>query len=162
MSNSSLQKKFIADEMVGKLARLMRMLGYNTLYFRQITDSDLIDMALKEKRTILTRDTGLIERVMVKDFVLIENDDPEEQLLELFNKSAIMPERENFLSRCLECNTALEDIAKEAVKDRVWPYTYEIHDRFKICPRCDKVYWEGNHVKAMREKFSRMGIFGGR
>ncbi len=160
MSNSSLQKKFIADEMVGKLARLMRILGYDTLYFRQIADSDLIDIALKEKRTILTRDTRLVERVMVKDFVLIESDNPEEQVLELIKKSDIKPDREKFLSRCLECNTDLEFIAKEAVKDKVWSYTYETHDKFKICPRCDKVYWEGNHVKAMREKFSRIGIFG--
>jgi len=141
------------------LARLMRMLGFDTLYFRQIEDSDLIDLSLKEKRTILTRDTKLVEKVMVKDFVLIESDDPDKQLSELMKKSGLTPDENDFLSRCLDCNTVLEDIPKGKIENRVWPYTYETHELFKICPRCDKIYWEGNHVKAMREKLRKIGVY---
>ena len=159
MSNSSLQKRFIADEMVGKLARWLRTLGFDTLYFRSIEDRDLIDMALKEKRTILTRDTHLIERILVKDYVLIVNDDPDNQLQELRDQPWFNPRAEAFFSRCLECNTPLEDIAKEDVKSRVWPYTYQTHEHFMICPECDKIYWEGNHVKAMQEKLKKLGIY---
>jgi uncharacterized protein with PIN domain len=159
MSNSSLQKKFIADEMVGKLARLMRMLGFDTLYFKQIEDSDLIDISLKEKRTIVTRDTKLIERVMVQDYILVEDDNPKRQLIEFLNKSRLQPDDSNFLNRCLECNAIPEHIPKEKIKDQVWPYTFQTHEEFKICPECRRVYWEGDHVKAMRKKLINIGIF---
>ncbi|NIR68067.1 MAG: hypothetical protein GWO41_11050 [candidate division Zixibacteria bacterium] len=145
--------------MVGKLARLMRMLGFDTLYFNQIEDSELIDISLKEKRTIVTRDTKLIERVMVQDYILVENDNPERQLIEFLDKSGLQPDESNFLSCCLECNAILEYIPKEKIKDQVWQYTFQTHEEFKICPECRRVYWEGDHVKAMRKKLINIGIF---
>jgi uncharacterized protein with PIN domain len=159
MSNSSLDKRFIADEMVGKLARLMRMLGFDTIYHKEISDSRLIEISLSEKRTILTRDTRLVERVLVKDYVLIESGDPEIQLQELLKELHLAPDREKFLTRCLECNSILVDIEKEEIRGRVWPYTYATHDKFKICPVCGKIYWEGDHVKAMRKRFKDLGVF---
>jgi uncharacterized protein with PIN domain len=159
MSNSSLDKRFVADEMVGKLARLMRMLGFDTVYFKEISDRRLIEISLSEKRTILTRDTKLIQRVLVKDYVLIESDDPEIQLQELLQKLNISPDRAQFLTRCLDCNSLLVDIEKEEIKGKVWPYTYATHDKFKICPACGKIYWEGDHVRAMRKRLERLGIF---
>jgi len=160
MSNSSLEKRFVADEMVGKLARLMRMLGFDTVYFKEMPDSRLIEISLSEKRTILTRDTRLIQRVLVKDYVLIESDNPEIQLQKLLQKLNITPDREKFLTRCLDCNSVLVDVEKEEVKGKVWPYTYATHDKFKICPECGKIYWEGDHVKAMRKRLERLGILG--
>ena len=145
--------------MVGKLARLMRMLGFDTLYFKQIEDSKLIGISLKEKRTIVTRDTKLVERIMVKDYILIEDDDPEKQLIEFLDKSGLQPDQKDFLDRCLECNAIPEDIPKEKIKDQVWPYTYQTHEEFKICPKCSRIYWEGDHVRAMRKNLISIGVF---
>lgn len=158
MSNSSLEKRFVADEMVGKLARLMRMLGFDAVYVNPIPDSRLIEISLSEKRTILTRDTRLIQRVLVKDFVLIENDDPEIQLKYVLDKLNLKAGKEKFLTRCLDCNTILVDIEKEKVRGKIWPYTYATHKKFKICPNCGKIYWEGDHVRAMRGRFTELGI----
>lgn len=160
MSNSSLEKMFVADEMVGKLARLMRMLGFDTVYINPISDSRLIEISLSEKRTILTRDTRLVQRVLVKDYMLIENDDPEIQLRDVLKKLNLTPDKEKFLTRCLDCNTLLVDIEKEDVKGKVWPYTYDTHKKFRICPTCGKIYWEGDHVGAMRRRFAELGIMG--
>ena len=75
-----LANKFIADDMVGKLARFLRILGYDTVYIHDIDNNRLIDIALKEDRIILTRDTALVQRTLVKKYLLLEMDDPEQQL----------------------------------------------------------------------------------
>lgn len=158
MSNISLQPKFIADDMVGKLARFLRMLGYDTVYFNDIIDTRLIEISLSEKRIILTRDTQLVERVMVQDFILIKSDNAEQQLKMVINDWSLSPDPALFLTRCLDCNRLLEDIAKQAIEARVWPYVFENHDRFKICPECKRLYWEGDHVRAMRARFEKLGV----
>jgi uncharacterized protein with PIN domain len=158
MSNISLQPKFIADDMVGKLARFLRMLGYDTAYYKDISDTKIIDIALSENRIILTRDTQLVERVMVKDYILIRSDNAEFQLKQVLNLRRLIPNPALFLSRCLDCNRPLEDISKGGVEDRVWPYVFENHERFKICPECERIYWEGDHVRAMRARFKKWGV----
>ena len=158
MSNAGLQPRFVADDMLGKLARFLRMLGYDTAYFKDISDARLIEIALAEKRTILTRDTQLVERVMVTDYILIKSDNAELQLKKLINLRVLVPNPALFLSRCLDCNRPLEDISKAEVKGRVWPYVFENHDRFKTCPACGRIYWEGDHVRAMRARFEKWGV----
>ncbi len=158
MSNTSLQPRFIADDMIGKLARFLRMLGYDTAYYKDISDTKLIEIALNENRIILTRDTQLVERVMVKEYILIRSDNAEFQLKQVLNLRGLVPDPSLFLTRCLNCNRPLEDISKVAVEGRVWPYVFKNHDRFKICPKCERIYWEGDHVGAMRARFQRWGV----
>jgi len=158
MSNISLQPRFIADDMVGRLARFLRMLGYDTVYYKDISDIKLIEIALSEKRIILTRDTQLVKRAMVKDYILIRSDNAEFQLKQVINLCGLVPNPALFLSRCLDCSRLLEDISKDAVEGRVWPYVFKNHDRFKICPECGRIYWEGDHVSAMRARFESWGV----
>jgi len=158
MSNTSFQPKFIADDMLGKLARFLRMLGYDTAYYRDISDKKLIEIALNEKRIILTRDTQLVERVMVNKYFLVESDDPELQLKKTIDLFGLCPDPCLLLSRCLDCNCLLDNIDKDAVKSRVWPYVFQNHERFMICPECGKIYWEGDHVRAMRARFEKWGV----
>jgi len=158
MSIERSEYKFIVDEMAGKLARFLRMLGYDTVYHKEISDSKLIEIALSEKRTILTRDTHLIKMKIVKDYYLVRDDNPENQLKNVIEHFTLKPDPDVFLSRCLECNSALIDTPKESVKEKVWPYVYKMQDKFMICPDCDRIYWEGDHVRAMRKRFKDWSI----
>jgi uncharacterized protein len=158
MSNDCSEYKFIVDEMAGKLARFLRMLGYDTVYHKEIANSKLIEIALSEKRIILTRDTHLIEMKIVKDYFLVSDDDPEVQLKDVLKHFELNPDLNSFLSRCLDCNSLLEDISKESVEDQVWPYVYKTQNRFMICPDCKRIFWEGDHVRAMCKRLLDWGI----
>lgn len=153
-----LTNKFIADDMVGKLARFLRILGYDTVYEIDIDNNRLIDIALREDRIILTRDTELIQRTLVKNYLLLESDNPEEQLRSVIEHFGLKPSQSGFLSLCLECNRELDEIPRSAIKGRVWPYVYDHHDEFRICKSCRRIYWRGDHVHAMIARLRKWGI----
>ena len=140
--------KFAADAMVGKLARWMRALGFDVAYWKRIDDDELIRIADSENRIILTRDTGIAARRRdTRRCVLVESDHYKEQLrqvLDLFGLKEF-----HIFSRCLECNTVLETVDKEAVFERVPPFVYLTQERFAACPSCDRVYWHGTHADQM-------------
>lgn len=144
--------------MVGKLARFLRILGYDTVYSRNIDDNHLIDIALREERAILTRDTALIKKTLVKKYLLIESDNPADQLYQVINYFDLHPGRSQFLNLCLECNCALEIIDKSEIKSQIWPYVYNNHDSFKICRSCGRIYWQGDHVRAMQDRLASWNI----
>ena len=148
--------RFAADEMLGKLARWLRVSGHDVAYERKISDSALIRQARQEARIILTRDTRLIERLGDKEFLFIESDHLKEQLRQFYEHYPALRHEQRLLSRCLECNTPLEPIDKEAVKDRVWPYVYETQSKFTSCPHCGRIYWEATHVDRIRERLNEL------
>lgn len=135
---------FIADSMLGKLATWMRLIGCDVLYFKSISDDELIEKALKENRIILTRDTLLIKRRKAKNHFFITNDNYEEQLKQVVLHFNLDPCK-NIFTRCLLCNSPLENIKKEFVKGIVPAYVYETHENFKKCPSCNKIYWMATH-----------------
>ena len=153
-----LTNKFIADDMVGKLARFLRILGYDTVYEIDIDNNRLIDIALRDERIILTRDTSLIQRTLVNNYLLLESDDPEEQLRSVIEYFGLKPSHSGFLSLCLECNLELIEIPKSEIAGRVWPYVYDHHDEFRICKSCGRIYWRGDHVHAMIARLQLWGI----
>ena len=147
--------KFIADAMLGRLARWLRFLGFDTLYYYGISDSNLVRIAREQDRTILTRDTRLIKRKGLGSNILITSNDPFNQLLEVvrsFNLS-----RFDFLGRCVKCNGELLKVAdKEQVKDAVPEFVFLQHNDFLKCPDCGKIYWQGSHPKKFREKVAEI------
>lgn len=144
--------KFIADAMLGKLARYLRMFNIDILYFSDIDDNDLIENALIEKRIILTRDTLLIKRRYFKfnKYIFIEGNHIKKQL-KSFNKVYTL-QLTSVLKRCLECNTLLDYIDKNKVFKRVPKYVFETQDNFKICNKCNKIYWKGTHYYRMKDR----------
>ncbi|MDX1295172.1 MAG: Mut7-C RNAse domain-containing protein [Sulfurimonadaceae bacterium] len=139
---------FIADCHLGKLAKYLRLFGFDTLYFNSIDDDDLIAMANKEGRTILTRDRALYERGEASCLYLKPRDTRgqlELVIAELGLKQVCRP-----FVRCLVCNTPLQPIDKDAVANKVPPKVARFFDTFEICPVCDKVFWHGDHYKRMR------------
>jgi len=153
--------------MLGRLARWLRLLGHDTLYYPHIEDSRLLRIAREEDRTLLTRDTRLVKVRGLKNFLLIEENDPFEQLkrvvttfnLQLFeqiDESVKGGFETRPYSRCSLCNTPLEDVPKEQAKDHVPEYVYQTSDIFKKCPRCNKFYWKGTHPEKLRKKLEEI------
>ena len=149
--------KFIADAMLGRLARWLRFLGFDTIYFPGISDARLIRIALEQDRTILTRDTRLVKVKGLKSYLLIASDEPFQQLLETM--SAFKLTQFHLLSRCVKCNGKLLKIKdKSDVKDSVPEYVFLHYNLFQKCADCGKIFWEGTHPRKFREEIQ--GIFG--
>ncbi|MBI5561151.1 MAG: Mut7-C RNAse domain-containing protein [Deltaproteobacteria bacterium] len=147
--------KIFADSMLGKLALWMRVMGYDAEYEKAIDDGELVKRARMEGRVILTRDTLLIKRRWAREnHLFIESDRPGEQLRQVLSVFKI--DKEMFLTRCIRCNTLLEDAGKESVKGLVPPYVYSTQESFKTCPRCRRIYWAGTHRENMEREVERI------
>jgi hypothetical protein len=136
--------------MLGKLAKWLRILGFDTLYEREIKDEKLIEKAGKTGRILLTADRRLaVRKILRGKVILINSFFLKEQLKETIEKLHLQIRREKFLSRCLICNSPLSPICKEKVKNRVPSYVYKTISSFSICPLCDKIYWSATHRERM-------------
>jgi len=124
--------KFIADVMVGKLARWLRVLGIDVAYSNTYEDEEIIRVASAENRIVLTRDTGLAARRSAVRAVLIESDDYLQQIDQVIREFGLT--KFDVFSRCLECNVLLTAVEKETVFERVPPYVYLTQERFALCP----------------------------
>ena len=148
--------KFICDDNLGKLAKWLRTLGYDTLFYSTMSDQQLIKKALDQGRTILTLDNNLIQMKAVQNYLLIKSDQPLEQLKEVVSHFKLKKDEESFFTRCLVCNTPLEEIEKEKIKDRLYPYVYKTQEHFVYCSTCDKIYWSATHMDHMKEKLRKV------
>ncbi len=142
--------KFIADFHLGKLARYLRLCGFDTLYEKDYTDDEIVLISSLQKRIILTRDKRLLNNKKVTHGIRIRSGYPESQLKEVFDRLDLKNLAKPF-SRCMECNSLLAEVPKEKITDRLPPRTKEFYDTFKLCPQCDHIYWEGSHFLRMKE-----------
>ena len=144
---------FIVDSNAGKLARWLRMMGYDTLFFSDIEDRHLVDMAMKEVRVVVTRDTQIAKRRVAANgslkVILSRDDDPKQQLLQVL-KELNLDCRQLQFTRCLECNQRLVYRSKEEVKDLVPPYVFRTQTQYMQCPSCSRIYWQGTHWQRMK------------
>lgn len=141
--------KFIADCHLGKLAKYLRLMGVDTLFFSHIEDDELIIMANNEHRTILTRDRSLSQRKNAPVFFL-EPTDTKAQLKTLIKHYKLKEHTAHF-SRCIVCNTPLKVIEKESIIESLPKKVQKYFDYFEYCPTCDRVYWQGDHYRHMME-----------
>ena len=139
--------RFIADVMVGKLARWLRVLGLDVAYSNAYKDDEIVRIATEEHRIILTRDVGLTARQGRARSILIESGDYKEQVLQVIRILDL--KQFEIFSRCLECNVRLVPIDKELVFEKVPPYVYLTQQRFAMCSSCNRVYWHGTHADEM-------------
>jgi len=147
----------LADGMLGRLAKWLRLLGYDTDYDNAATDPELAHRARAEGRVLLTRDRELAARRGLRT-LLIQSEVLEEQVREV--QDALGPPPHPPLSRCPVCNVALETVPAAGVADRVPPYVLKTQTEFRHCPGCGRIYWSGSHLQMMRnqmEKFTTGG-----
>ena len=137
---------FIADCHLGKLAKYLRVMGFDTLFFSTIDDNDLIELAKEHGRIILTRDRLLHERQNAPTFYL-KSIDNLAQLQELQVEYKI--KEYSLSSRCIVCNTPLKSIEKSKIEDKIPPKVKKYFSDFEICSECERVYWRGDHYKRM-------------
>jgi len=152
--------KFIVDHNVAKLARWLRMMGYDTTVFDGPDDWQMVRIALAEDRIIITKDSGVTKRRVIATgrlhALLVAGDDPEkqiEQVISAFKLDAIMS-----FSRCIECNGVLAPREPEEVKDRVPSYVFKTKKQFVECPACHRIYWRGTHWQAMLKTLKKFRV----
>ena len=148
------QPRFIADVNVGKLAKWLRILGYDAVYINPIEDDLLVQIGLREGRIVLTKDTHIAERRVATSgrvrVVVVQGVRVWDQLHFLAERLGLRYSI-NLLSRCIECNVPLESTDRSQVKDLVPPYVYTTQQHYMACPHCGKIYWPGTHWQRMRE-----------
>ena len=149
--------KFLCDQMLGTLAKWLRICGFDTFYANaELTDDKLLEIAKKENRKLITRDKELFwagKRENL-DVIKITSTELDEQLRQVLQGASL--DNSLVLSRCLLCNSTLDSIKKDEVKGKVPPKVFEQHETFWYCSCCDKIYWRGTHYKDMLEKIDEL------
>jgi len=148
--------RFVADLMLKKLAKYLRALGYDTTFSENFDDPELLEIASREDRILLTRDRALYEMAPAGYAFLITPQIPERQLSQVAESYPISFDSSRFLVRCLECNTPLQPAPKKDVKGRVPRRVFHHRDEFFYCPFCDQVFWRGDHARRMRKKLRHL------
>jgi len=145
-----MEMKFIVDTMLGKLGRWMLLLGYDVVYYRGRTDQEMLEIAEREDRIIVTRDTHLAEEHPRSHIFLIRTIHFWEQL-QCVMGAFPMDFAETLLTRCSHCNVPVEQVSAEEVEGDIPPKARERATVFFRCPRCLKLYWDGTHPVHIRE-----------
>ena len=149
--------KFLCDQMLGTLAKWLRIYGFDTFYAnRELNDSELLEIAKKENRIFITRDRDLIQMARRKNIEIIEikTTDIDEQISIVLANVKI--DKSKALSRCILCNTEVEEIKKEGVKGKVPERVFNNNKKFWYCKKCNKIYWKGTHYEKMFEKINNL------
>ncbi len=142
--------KFIVTKEMGRLARWLRILGFDTLYFKSDNKGTLVLEALREDRIIITRSKEIHEELKKKT-IQITSCNLKEQIKEIITVLNIKLDEKKMFTRCTLCNTALEDIEKEKVQGIAPEYVYKTQEHFMKCPACNKIYWHGSHWGRVKE-----------
>jgi uncharacterized protein with PIN domain len=147
---------FVADCMLGRLAKWLRILGFDVLYFPKAEDPALVEIARRDGRVLLTRDTGLIERTAKRpDRLFVCSDDWEDQVVQVLDEYGLWDEvRPN--TRCIACNIPLKPLSREQARNLVTPYVGGRGSTFAVCSGCDRVFWQGTHYGEMEKKIERL------
>ncbi|WP_396902936.1 Mut7-C RNAse domain-containing protein [Mycolicibacterium sp.] len=143
--------RFVVDVNLGRLARLLRVLGFDVWWSSAADDQTLADISLDQQRILLTRDRGLLKRRTITHGLFVHSQHPEEQTLEVLRRLDLRRRIKPF-TRCVRCNGQLAAVAKDEVIDQLEPLTRRYYDEFSQCPECGRIYWAGSHF----EKLSRL------
>ncbi|MBN1622136.1 MAG: Mut7-C RNAse domain-containing protein [Endomicrobiales bacterium] len=150
--------KFLVDFMLGRLAKWLRIFGYDSIYIEEKNRPNLILNSLKENRILITRDHRLSKKRAWK-LILIKNDHLPQQIKQLKDELNIVISRDNLFSRCTICNAPIEKIEdKEKIKDLVPEYVFRTQNDFSRCPNCKRIYWSGTHWELLIKDLQKAGI----
>jgi uncharacterized protein with PIN domain len=147
--------RFVADGHLGKLVRFLRLLGIDVAYDRLADDRKLLEIAVAEKRALLTRDRRLLMHSIVQHGYYPRSQMPDEQMLEVVRRfqlsSAFAP-----YTRCLHCNAALDSVSKSEIFSQLEPLTQIYYEDFRRCAGCGKIYWPGSHFPKLQARIAAL------
>lgn len=141
--------RFVADSMLGTLAKWLRILGYDTAYDPGLDDAQIVRQARAEGRVVLSRDTALVRRKGLRS-LLIGSEVLEKQITQVLEGYGLKADKA--FSRCPVCNSMLEDVPRSDTWGQVPPFVSATQERFSLCPDCNHFYWRGTHWRSMQEK----------
>ena len=141
--------RFILDTHLGKLAKYIRLLGIDACYDNAYVDEQVVEIAADERRIILTRDVGLLKRKQVLRGYFVRATAPLAQLREIFDRFDLRNTAKPF-TRCVYCNVMLLEVSKNDLDRDVPVDVLNRFDTFRLCPNCDRVYWQGSHYERMQ------------
>ena len=147
--------RFILDVHLGKLARYLRMLGFDTAYERDCDNSMLIDLSLQHERIILTRSLGILKQSRVMHGYWLRHHEPLQQLQEVLLALDLFGQLQPF-TRCMDCNGRIHPVDKAVIRGQIDPNIFQRYGEFRQCRDCRKIYWRGSHYKSMLRLVSEL------
>lgn len=154
-SIENLPDRFIADVHLGKLARLLRLTGTDTIYKNNAEDAEIAERASVENRAVLTRDVGLLKYGKLRYGYWLRSEDPDQQLADVVRYFNLAGRLDPF-SLCMSCNGTLQAVSKDEIQDMLPPRVKESFGQFKRCNSCGKIYWKGSHYKSLVHKLEEI------
>lgn len=142
--------KFIGDVHLGRLCKYLRMLGFDTLYFKNYSVDQLIDLSRQGRRILLSKDQKLAKHPKVNHWYWIRSSDPLEQIRDLYEKLDLASNIEPLI-RCIKCNNEIISVPKKEILGKLQPRTAKYYQEFFQCPDCERIYWKGSHYEHMME-----------
>ena len=142
------EPRFILDVHLGKLASFMRMMGYDAMYQPGFNDDELVSISLHEERALLSKDRPLLRHRLLTRAYFVRSIHPKDQLVEVLRRFDLVRLAHPF-QRCLQCNTLLVPVSKEAAAEHLPPMVRDSFTEFYGCPLCDKIFWRGSHYRRM-------------
>ncbi|MGR9114674.1 MAG: Mut7-C RNAse domain-containing protein [Gammaproteobacteria bacterium] len=149
--------RFVLDSNLGRLARYLRLLGFDCLYRNDYNDSEVAEIASRQQRIVLTRDRMLLRRKIISHGYFVRAVQPREQVKEVLRRFDLYRTIAPF-SRCIRCNGSLSAVAKERIVERLEPLTQKHYDDFKMCVSCGRIYWQGSHQNKARRLLAELTV----
>jgi uncharacterized protein with PIN domain len=147
--------RFIVDCMLGKLAKWLKILGFDALFFSKIEDDELLTIARKEDRILLTKDTSLIQQAKDVETLFLKSEEWQDQVQQVLEHYSLR-EKVNPHTRCIDCNVVLKNLPKKNAKNLVSAFVFDKADSFALCPNCGRVFWRGTHFKDMEAQIQEI------
>ena len=148
-------KRFVVDGHLGKLARNLRLLGFDVAYDQQAQDRQLLGVMESEDRALLTRDRRLLMHAIVKAGYCPRSQNSDEQTIEVIRRFDLFDSIAPF-TRCLRCNAPLQEVAKADVIEKLEPLTKIYYERFRRCTGCGQIYWAGSHFSKLQKRLDEI------
>lgn len=147
--------RFVLDVHLGKLARFLRMLGFDTMFDARLSEKELVSIAVNEQRILLSRGVNILKHKKIVYGYWLRSQQPEEQLQEVVRYYNLVAEFRLF-TRCMICNGEIQQVPKEQVQEQLPPKTRLYFQEFYQCRNCHRVYWKGSHYERMQESCNRL------
>lgn len=153
------RSRFILDVHLGKLAGLLRLLGFDALYQNDYDDHEIVDIATREKRIVLTRDQGLLKHKSLTHGYWLRSQQTLEQLEEVCLRYDLFSQIQPF-HRCIKCNGLLVPVEKEKIEHQLPPQVAQTYSRYRRCQSCRQIYWQGSHYDELQKIVKRIKTIG--